>query len=73
MSTITVNVMEPAPIAGEDWGISDALGDAARGFIESIKGLIIFTGFIIPILIYVGILVMVVLGVKRKLLPKLKG
>lgn len=73
MSTITVNVMEPTPIAGEEWGISDALGDAARGFIESIKGLIIFTGFIIPILIYAGIMIMVVLGVKRKILPKLKG
>jgi hypothetical protein len=73
MSTITVNVIEPTPIAGEDWGISEALGDAVRGFIESIKGLIIFTGFIIPILIYAGIIILVVLGVKRKLLPKLKG
>lgn len=73
MSTITVNVIEPAPITGEEWGISAALGDAVRGFIESIKGLIIFTGFIIPILIYAGIIIMVVLGVKRKILPKLKG
>ncbi|MFA4957895.1 MAG: DUF4349 domain-containing protein [Candidatus Methanoperedens sp.] len=73
MSTITVNVMEPSPIAGEDWGISDTLGEAARGFIDSIKGLIIFTGFIIPILIYAGIMIVVVLGVKRKILPKLKG
>jgi len=73
MSTITVNVMEPTPIAGEDWGISDALGDAARGFIESIKGLIIFTGFVILILIYAGIMIVVVLGVKKKILPKLKG
>jgi Domain of unknown function (DUF4349) len=72
MSTITVNVEEPSPITGEDWGISNALGDAVRGFIESIKGLIIFTGFIIPILIYAGIIIMVVLGFKRKILPKLK-
>lgn len=73
MSTITVNVMEPAPITGEEWGISVALGDAVRGFIESIKGLIIFTGFIIPILIYAGIMIIVVLGIKKKILPKLKG
>lgn len=73
MSTITVSVVEPSPIAGEDWGISDTLGEAARGFIDSIKGLIIFTGFIIPILIYAGIMIMVVLGVKRKILPYLKG
>jgi hypothetical protein len=73
MSTITVNVMESAPIAGGEWGISDVLRDAFRGFIESIKGLIIFTGFIIPILIYAGIMILVVLGIKKKLLPKLKA
>jgi len=70
MSMITVNVMEP--ITGEDWGISDAIGNAVRGFIESIKGLIIFTGFIIPVLIYAGIIFMVALGVKKKILPKLR-
>lgn len=73
MSTISVNVIEPAPIAGEDWGISETVREAARGFIESIKGLIVFTGFIIPILIYAGIMILVALGIKRKILPKLKG
>ena len=72
MSTISVNVMEPAPIAGDGWGISDALRDAVRGFIESVRGIIIFTGFIIPILIYLGIAVLIALGIKRKILPKLK-
>jgi len=72
MSTITVNIMEPAPITGDGWGISDALRDAVRGFIESVRGIIIFTGFIIPILIYLGIAVLIALGIKRKILPKLK-
>ncbi len=72
MSTITVNIMEPAPITGDGWGISDALRDAVRGFIESVRGIIIFTGFIIPILIYLGIAVLIVLGVKNKILPKVR-
>ncbi|KPQ43810.1 MAG: hypothetical protein MPEBLZ_01620, partial [Candidatus Methanoperedens nitroreducens] len=72
MSTITVTVMEPAPITGDGWGISDALRDAVRGFIESVRGIIIFTGFIIPILIYLSIAILIALGIKRKILPKLK-
>lgn len=73
MSTINVNVMEPAPFTGEGWGISQALRDAVRGFIESVRGIIIFTGFIIPILIYGGVAVLIALGIKRKILPKFKG
>jgi hypothetical protein len=72
MSTITVNVVEPALITGNGWGISDALRDAVRGFIESVRGIIIFTGFIIPILVYLGIAVLIGLGVKRKILPNLR-
>lgn len=72
MSTISVNVMEPTPITGDGWGISDAFRDAVRGFIESVRGIIIFTGFIIPILIYLGIAVLIALGIKRKIIPKLK-
>jgi hypothetical protein len=73
MSTISVNVLEPAPLTGEGWGISQALRDAVRGFIESVRGIIVFTGFIIPILVYLCVLVLLVLGIKRKILPKLKG
>jgi len=73
MSTISVNVLEPAPLTGEGWGISQAIRDAVRGFIESVRGIIVFTGFIIPILVYLGVLILIVLGIKRKILPKLKG
>ncbi|NJD52303.1 MAG: DUF4349 domain-containing protein [Candidatus Methanoperedens sp.] len=73
MSTIAVTVMEPAPIGGDDgWGISNALRDAVRGFIESVRGIIIFTGFIIPILIYLGVAILIALGIKNKILPYLK-
>jgi len=73
MSTITVNVMEPASFTGEGWGISDAIRDAVRGFIESVRGIIIFTGFITPILVYLAVAVLIALGIKRKILPRLKG
>lgn len=73
MSTILVTVIEPSPITGEEWGIMDAIRDAVRGFIESVKGIIVFTGFIIPVLIYLGIAVLVAIGIKRKIIPRLKG
>ncbi len=73
MSTITINAAEPAPFTGESWGIMDALREAVRGFIDSIKGVIIFTGFILPILIYLILVVLIALGIKKKVLPKLFG
>ena len=72
MSTIAVTVMEPAPITGDALGISDAIRGSVRGFIESVRGIIIFTGFIIPILIYLGAAILITLGIKNKILPKLK-
>ncbi|MCZ7383088.1 MAG: DUF4349 domain-containing protein [Candidatus Methanoperedens sp.] len=72
MSTITVNVMEPAPIAGEGWGITDALREAAAGFIGSVNGLIVFIGYILPIVVFIAIIVLLAKWVKRKALPWLK-
>ncbi|MCZ7399404.1 MAG: DUF4349 domain-containing protein [Candidatus Methanoperedens sp.] len=72
MSTITVNVMEPAPIAGEGWGITDALREAAAGFIGSVNGLIVFTGYILPIVVFIALIVLLARWAKRKVLPWLK-
>jgi hypothetical protein len=72
MSTITVNVMEPAPIAGEGYGITDALREAATGFIGSINGLIVFIGYILPIVIFIAIIVLLARWTKKKVLPWLK-
>ncbi len=73
MSTITVNAAEPAPFAGNGgWGIMDALRQSVRGFIESIKGIIIFTGFILPILVYIALIIVIALGIKRKILPRFR-
>ncbi len=72
MSTITVNVMEPAPIAGEGWGITEALREAAAGFIGSVNGLIVFIGYILPIVVFIALIVLLARWAKRKVLPWLK-
>lgn len=72
MSTITVNVNEPAPFF-EGWGITDALKQSVRGFSESISGLIVFTGYILPIAVYLIVVIFIGMGVKRKIMPKLFG
>ncbi len=72
MSTITVSASEPAPLTGEGWGISDTFREAASGFTDSIRGLVILTGYILPILVFVTLVLMVALWVKRKILPRIK-
>jgi len=72
MATISVTVKEPTPITGEGWGITDALKQAVSGFIESVNGLIILTGYILPILVFITFGIVVAFGIKRKLLPMLR-
>lgn len=71
MSTITVSASEPAPITGQGWGITDALSEAVTGFIESVKGVIIFIGFILPIVVFIALVYVIALWIKRKILPRL--
>jgi len=70
VSTITVNVNEPTPFF-EGWGITDALKQAVRGFFNSISGLIVFTGNILPIVVYLIVVIFIGMGIKRKVMPKL--
>jgi hypothetical protein len=72
MSTITVNAMEPTPITGEGWGLTDALRAAVTGFIESVKGIIVFIGYILPIAVFIAMIIYIALGIKRKVLPRLR-
>lgn len=72
MSTIAVNAMEPAPITGEGWGLTDALRAAVTGFIESVKGIIVFIGYILPIAVFIAVIIYIALGIKRKVLPRLR-
>ncbi len=72
MSTISVSASEPAPITGEGWGIMDALREAVTGFIDSVKGVIIFIGVILPIVVFIALVYVIALWVKRKVLPRLR-
>lgn len=72
MSTIKVNVNEPAPFF-EEWGITTAFKDAINGFMNTISGLIVFTGYIVPIAIYLIVIILIGIGVKRKVMPRLFG
>jgi hypothetical protein len=72
MSTITVSMAEPAPIGGDGWGITDALREAASGFINTILAIIVFVGYVIPVVVFIVSVILIALGVKRKLLPRLK-
>lgn len=65
LSTITVEISEPVPIT-HTWGIRDALSDSVEGFIGMTNGLIVFTGSIIPLVIFVVLLVGIFRLVRRK-------
>jgi hypothetical protein len=65
LATITVEISEPVPIT-RTWGIRDALSDAVEGFIAMTNGLIIFTGSMIPLAIFVALLYGIFKLVRRK-------
>ncbi len=51
-STITVYVTEPEPIVSYDWGVGDAFTEAVHAFVGMIGGLIVLTGYLIPLVLY---------------------
>ena len=67
LATISVSLYEPEPIT-HSWGIRDAIRSAFGGFVSVIRGLIIFVGYALPILILVGFGWLV----KSKLMPRLR-
>lgn len=69
MSTISVDIDEPAPFF-EGWGIADSFKQAVNGFIQTINALVIFTGFILPILVYIAIAILIWIGLKEKVVPR---
>lgn len=73
MSTIAVSMAEPTPITGSGWGITDALREAVNGFINTVLVIIVFMGYVIPLLIFIVSIILITLRVKRKILPKLKS
>ena len=67
LATISVSLYEPEPIT-HSWGIRDAIRSAFGGFVSVVRGLIIFVGYALPILILVGFGWLV----KSKLMPRLR-
>jgi hypothetical protein len=72
MSTITVSTAEPASFVSGGLSVADTLRQAAGGFIESMRGIIIFTGYILPILLFVALILIAALGIKRKIVPRFR-
>jgi hypothetical protein len=54
LATISVSLYEPEPIT-QSWGIRDALRASFAGFVSVIRGLIIAIGYILPLVILVGL------------------
>ncbi|MEZ5334638.1 MAG: DUF4349 domain-containing protein [Methanolobus sp.] len=65
-STITINVREPRPIT-HSWGIRDALSESVNGFISTVTALIIFVGYVLPLVIVVAFLIIVAILVRRRI------
>ena len=54
-STITVYITEPQPVVSYDWGIGTAFTEAVHAFVGMIGGLIVLTGYLIPLVLYLAI------------------
>ncbi|MBN1762380.1 MAG: DUF4349 domain-containing protein [Methanomicrobia archaeon] len=67
-ATISVSLYEPEPIT-HSWGIRDAFRAAFEGFVSVIRGLIIAIGYVLPLLILIGIAWLI----KAKVLPRLRS
>jgi hypothetical protein len=51
-STITVTVSEPQPVVAYDWGIGAAFTEGIHMFVSVIGALIVLTGILIPLVLY---------------------
>jgi len=65
LATITVELSEPEPIT-HSWGLRGALSSSVEGFIGTAMGLIVFTGSILPVVIFLALLFGVYKLVRRK-------
>ncbi|MGA9138933.1 MAG: DUF4349 domain-containing protein [Methanocella sp.] len=51
-STITVTIAEPQPVVSYDWGIGQAFTEGIHMFVAVIGALIVLTGIVIPLALY---------------------
>ncbi len=54
-STIAVTVSQPQPVVGFDWGLDTAFREATHAFVSMIGALIVVTGYLIPLVLYLVI------------------
>jgi hypothetical protein len=69
MATVTLELTEPTPIvspAGTDWGITAAMTDAVRAFVNTLNVIIVLVGPALAILIFVGVPVWLVVWLVRR-------
>lgn len=58
MATVTLELTEPAAIirpAGTDWGVTTALTDSIRAFVNTMNALIVLLGPVVALLVFVGL------------------
>ncbi len=72
MSTIMVSAVEPASFISDGSGVAETLRQAAGGFIESLRSIIIFTGYLIPVLLFIALILFAALDIKRKIIPRFR-
>lgn len=64
-STITVYITEPQPVVAYDWGLGTAFADAIHGFVATIGGLIVITGYLIPLVLYFVLCVLAIYAIVK--------
>jgi len=64
-STITVSVSEPQPVVGYDWGLDTAFREATHAFTGMIGALILLTGYLVPLILYIVIGLLVAYAVYK--------
>lgn len=65
LSTITVEMYEVEPIT-QSWEIRDALRQSLRGFISSVKGIIVFTGSALPWAVFIMVIYFIIRLVRSR-------
>ncbi len=64
-STINVHVFEPRPITYA-WGLRDSLSDSVQGFISTVNTMIVFIGYILPVLIILTVVGGITIFIKKR-------
>jgi hypothetical protein len=59
LATVTVDLFEPEPLTRQEWGIVEALRQSIQAFLSMTRGIIVFIGWILPLLLVSSVLLLV--------------